>query len=48
MTSRKNGQKVRDLIEAARAYYIETESALAEVERILTLEEDEVTELVSN
>jgi phosphate:Na+ symporter len=38
---------MRDLIGAARAYYIETESAMAEVERILTLEEDEVSDIVS-
>ncbi|MFD0980455.1 Na/Pi cotransporter family protein [Tropicimonas aquimaris] len=34
-----------DLIEAARVYYIETEGAVAEVERILALEEDEIQEL---
>lgn len=33
---------MRDLLEAARAYYIETEDAMAEVERILALEEDEL------
>jgi len=33
---------MRDLLEAARAYYIETEDAMAEVERILALEDDEL------
>ncbi|PYG31924.1 Na/Pi cotransporter family protein [Pelagimonas varians] len=38
---------MRDLLEAARAYYIETEDAMAEVERILSLEDDELTEMTS-
>jgi len=33
---------MRDLLEAARAYYIETEEAMAEVERILSLEDEEL------
>ncbi len=35
---------MRDLLEAARAYFAQTENAMAEVERILALEDDEVTE----
>ena len=35
---------MRDLLGAARAYYIETEDALAEVERILALDDDELLE----
>lgn len=35
---------MRDLIEAARSYYIERDSAVAEVERLLSLEEDELGE----
>ncbi|QGY00402.1 Na/Pi cotransporter family protein [Roseovarius faecimaris] len=38
---------MRDLLGAARAYYIETEEALAEVERILSFEDEELPELVS-
>ncbi|MDU9005289.1 Na/Pi cotransporter family protein [Sedimentitalea todarodis] len=37
---------MRDLLTAARAYYIESDSAVAEVERILALDEDEVSEVV--
>ena len=37
---------MRDLLGAARAYYIETEDAMAEVERILALEDEELTGLV--
>ncbi len=37
---------MRDLLGAAKAYYIETEDAMAEVERILSLEDDELSELV--
>jgi phosphate:Na+ symporter len=37
---------MRDLLAAARAYYIESDSAVAEVERILALDEDEVDEVV--
>ncbi|MFT5743956.1 MAG: phosphate:Na+ symporter [Paracoccaceae bacterium] len=37
---------MRDLIGAARAYYIEPDNAVAEVERILALDEDEVGEVV--
>lgn len=33
---------MRDLLEAARAYFIETEEAMLEVERILMLEDDEL------
>ncbi|MEM9577549.1 MAG: Na/Pi cotransporter family protein [Pseudomonadota bacterium] len=35
---------MRDLIGAARSYYIERDSAIAEVERLLALEEDELGE----
>jgi phosphate:Na+ symporter len=35
---------MRDLIEAARNYYIERESAMAEVERLLALEDEELDE----
>ncbi len=35
---------MRQLIEAARAYYIERDSAMAEVERLLALDEDEFNE----
>ncbi|MDV7145360.1 Na/Pi symporter [Tropicimonas sp. TH_r6] len=38
-------EAMSDLIEAARVYYIETEGAMAEVERILTLGEDDVEEM---
>ncbi len=37
---------MRDLLGAARAYYIESDSAVAEVERILALDEDEVDEVI--
>ncbi len=37
---------MRDLLDAARAYYIESEDAMAEVERILALEDDELSEMV--
>ncbi len=37
---------MRDLIAAARSYYIERDSAMAEVERILSLEEEEIDEAV--
>lgn len=37
---------MRDLLDAARAYYIETEDAMAEVERILALEDEDVTTMV--
>lgn len=33
---------MRDLIEAARSYYIERDSAMAEVERLLTLDDEEI------
>lgn len=36
---------MRDLLGAARAYYIETEDAMAEVERILTLDDDELDDV---
>ncbi len=35
---------MRDLIEAARSYYIERDPAMAEVERLLALDEDELGE----
>lgn len=35
---------MRDLIEAARSYYIERDSAIAEVERLLSLEDEELGE----
>ncbi|MDC0343680.1 hypothetical protein OAN15_01385 [bacterium] len=35
---------MRGLIEAARSYFIERDSAMAEVERILSLDEEELTE----
>ena len=35
---------IRDLIEAARNYYVERDGAIAEVERLLALEEDELNE----
>jgi phosphate:Na+ symporter len=38
---------MRDLIEAARSYYIERESAMAEVERLLSLDEEELSEAVT-
>ncbi|QIE43148.1 Na/Pi cotransporter family protein [Meridianimarinicoccus aquatilis] len=38
---------MRDLIEAARSYYIERESAMAEVERLLSLDEEELGEAVT-
>ena len=37
---------MRDLLGAARAYYIESVDAMAEVERILSLEDDELGEIV--
>ncbi|MDU8928009.1 Na/Pi symporter [Alisedimentitalea sp. MJ-SS2] len=37
---------MRDLLGAARTYYIETEDAMAEVERILALEDDELSSIV--
>ena len=37
---------MRDLLAAARAFYIEPDSAVAEVERILALDEEEVGEVV--
>ncbi|MGA9253484.1 MAG: Na/Pi symporter [Roseobacter sp.] len=37
---------MRDLLAAARAYYIETEDAMAEVEQILMLEDDELQDVV--
>ena len=37
---------MRDLLAAARAYYIETEDAMAEVEQILTLEDDELQDVM--
>jgi len=35
---------MRDLIEAARSYFIERDSAMAEVERILSLDDEEIDE----
>ncbi|MBT8415283.1 MAG: Na/Pi symporter [Boseongicola sp.] len=37
---------MRNLLAAARAYYIETEDAMAEVERILALEDEELADVV--
>ena len=37
---------MRDLLGAARTFYIESEDAMAEVERILTLEDEELAGLV--
>ncbi|MBS9716485.1 Na/Pi cotransporter family protein [Pseudohalocynthiibacter aestuariivivens] len=39
---------MRNLLGAARAYYIQPDSAMAEVERILTLDEEEVEAVVSD
>lgn len=39
---------MRDLIEAARAYYVERDSAMAEVERILSLDEEELGEAMAD
>ncbi|WP_227272515.1 Na/Pi cotransporter family protein [Roseobacter weihaiensis] len=39
---------MRDLIEAARSYYIEREGAMAEVERLLSLDEEELTKAVTD
>ena len=38
---------MRDLIEAARSYYLESDTAMAEVERILALDEEELVEALS-
>lgn len=38
---------MRDLIEAARCYYVERDSAMAEVERLLSLDEDELEEAMT-
>ena len=38
---------MRDLLSAARAYYIETDDAVAEVERILALDEEDVGDVVA-
>ncbi|WP_223423095.1 Na/Pi cotransporter family protein [Tateyamaria pelophila] len=39
---------MRDLLDAARDSYIETEDAMAEVERILALEDDELHDMIVN
>ena len=39
---------MRDLIEAARRYYIERDSAMAEVESLLSLDEEEISEAVAD
>jgi phosphate:Na+ symporter len=39
---------MRDLIEAARSYYIERDNAMAEVERILSLDEEELDEAIAD
>ena len=39
---------MRDLIEAARRYYIERDNAMAEVERILSLDEEELDEAMAD
>ena len=38
---------MRDLLAAAREYYIDTADAMAEVERILTLDEEEVKSMAT-
>jgi phosphate:Na+ symporter len=38
-------QAMNDLIETARVYYLETEDGVAEVERILALEDEDIEEL---
>jgi phosphate:Na+ symporter len=38
---------MRDLIEAARTYYIEPDSAMAEVEQLLSLDDEELSEAVT-
>jgi phosphate:Na+ symporter len=38
---------MRDLIEAARSYYIEPDSAMAEVEQLLSLDDEELSEAVT-
>ena len=38
---------MKDLIEAARVYYADTEDGMAEVERILMLEDEDIKELLS-
>lgn len=40
-------QAMRDLLAAARSLYIETASAMAEIERILAMDEDEISEMAS-
>ena len=37
---------MRDLLGAARAFYIETEDAMSEIERILALEDEELSDMV--
>jgi len=37
---------MRNLIQAARSFHVETESAMAEVERILALDEDDINDIV--
>ncbi len=39
---------MRDLIEAARTYFLERDSALAEVEQLLSLEQEEITSGISD
>lgn len=39
---------MRDLLEAARSYYIDAEDAVAEVERILMLDDDELSEMTGD
>jgi phosphate:Na+ symporter len=39
---------MRDLIEAARSYYIERDSAMAEVERLLSLDDEEIDVAMAN
>ena len=39
---------MRDLITAARRYYIERDSSMAEVERLLTLDEEELNETIAD
>lgn len=40
-------EAMKDLIKAARVYYEDTEDGMAEVERILTLEDEDIKELLS-
>jgi phosphate:Na+ symporter len=39
---------MRDLIKAARSYYVERDSAMAEVERLLSLDDEEIAEAITS